>query len=353
MDRPKQSWRRENLTNHSRFCVSGLPKERRYESWRESIACIFDVGRTRTQAQTEDFHATMDTYVLGPMILVHTKTAAQQWRRSALTTARDGMDHYMVQIYAQGTQRCDWDGGSVHMPEGGFLVYDLSREMEAEATDLANITLFLPRPMLEGLLTAPDDQHMRAIDGAHPMAALFRSHLTNLWRQADVLEDGQARHVAPATAQLLAACLNGSQPLNAEQRAAVDQTVLAATRRDIDRRLADPALSPDDLCRRHRISRSRLYRLFESQGGVAAYIRGRRLAAAMTALVDPAQAHRPVGMIGEHLGFSSPADFSRAFQRRYGLSPRAARHYGARPKAEGTSEGLDRRYERWLHELNA
>ena len=337
----------------SRFCVSDLPQARRYEAWRESISCLFDVERTRTQAQNDDFRATMTSYRLGSMMLVQARTRAQLWRRSSSTIARDGMDHYMVQFYVAGTQYCDWSGGTVAMPSGGLLVYDLAREMSARSTDLSNMTLFLPRASLQGLLLRPDDQHMRTAPGCHPLTALFKDHLTALWRQAPSMSEGQARTLTQATAQLRAACLNAQNDSASARRISTDQALFGAVRRDIDRRLQDPLLGPDDLCRRHRLSRSRLYRMFEPCGGVAAYIRQRRLHAAMAVLVDPTQNQRAIGAVGEALGFSSSADFSRAFRQRYGLSPRAARHYGARSPSVAEAASLDRRYEQWLRTLAA
>ena len=73
----------------------------------------------------------------------------------------------------------------------------------------------------------------------------------------------------------------------------------------------------------------------------------------MRMLLDPHRATTPISAIGDMFGFSDAADFSRAFQQHYGLSPRAARHYGRPPVAGQTQPGLDRRYERWLHTLAA
>lgn len=338
----------------ARFNLEGVSPARRFETWRESIACIFDVERTTGLGSRDDFDATLESRTMGPLMLAHTRSHALEWRRSPRTVARDGMDHYMIQFYARGTQACAWSGGEVAMPGGGFLVYDLSREMEAVSTDMANISLLLPRPLLAGLLRRPDDQHMRIGAASQPLAGLLRSHLEVLWRQPDDLDERQVRLLTDSTVHLVAACLDGGQADPAVRNPAIDSARLARVRRDIEERLADPALGVDDLCRRHGLSRSALYRLFERLGGVRTHVRERRLNAAMRILLDPALSDAPVAAVGRMCGYDDAADFSRAFQKRYGLSPRAARHYG-RPSSRGgqIQPGLDRRYERWLHTLAA
>ena len=340
----------KRTVRRARFSLESVAPARRFEVWRESIACIFDVERTGGR---DDFDASLETRAMGPLMMAHTWSRALEWRRSPMTVARDGLDHYMIQFYARGTQACAWSGGEVEMPDEGFLVYDLSREMEAVSTDMANISLLLPRSLLAGLLRLPDNQHMRVVSGDRPLAALLRSHLEAIWRQPDELDERQMKQLADSTAQLVAACLDGEGAEPAPRRAAVDSARLGVIRRDIESRLSDPALGAADLCRRHGLSHAALSRLFRRMGGLSAYVRERRLAAAMRVLLDPHRATTPVSAVGDMFGFSDASEFSRAFHQRYGLSPRAARHYGRPPVADQTQPGLDRRYEDWLHSLAA
>ncbi|WP_245329086.1 helix-turn-helix transcriptional regulator [Bradyrhizobium centrolobii] len=72
-----------------------------------------------------------------------------------------------------------------------------------------------------------------------------------------------------------------------------------------------------------RISRSNLYRAFESVGGVAGYIQRKRLRAAHAELVGSAD--RQVQEIAYRHGFKLASDFARAFRREFGVSPREMR----------------------------
>ena len=71
------------------------------------------------------------------------------------------------------------------------------------------------------------------------------------------------------------------------------------------------------------LKRATIYRWFEHEGGLGAYIRNRRLREAADELVR--FPHLQVIDIAYGLGFHSASDFTRAFRRAYGMSPQDAR----------------------------
>jgi AraC-like DNA-binding protein len=83
-------------------------------------------------------------------------------------------------------------------------------------------------------------------------------------------------------------------------------------------------LEPDKLCREAAMSRSQLYRVVEREGGVANYIKRRRLSESFVLLSDVSRSVA-VGKIAEALCFSDAASFSRAFRREFGISPSEVR----------------------------
>jgi AraC-like DNA-binding protein len=92
----------------------------------------------------------------------------------------------------------------------------------------------------------------------------------------------------------------------------------------VQNNLLSPSLGVDEICRELGISRSRLYRLFEDLGGVVHYIRSRRLLDAHRVL-SGGMDRRPIVNIAAERDFLDPADFSRAFKREFGYSPKEAR----------------------------
>jgi AraC-like DNA-binding protein len=86
------------------------------------------------------------------------------------------------------------------------------------------------------------------------------------------------------------------------------------------------------------------------------YIQKQRLLVGHIALSDPSE-RRQISAIADDLGFSSSADFSRAFSREFGYSPRQARSqavptHGARDDRR-MKESETRSFESWLKTLGS
>lgn len=90
----------------------------------------------------------------------------------------------------------------------------------------------------------------------------------------------------------------------------------------IDRRLADPRLSPGTIAAAHHISLRLLHKLFEEHGtSVGRWIRDRRLERCRRDLLDPALSDVPASAIAFGWGFADAAHFTRVFREAYGHPP--------------------------------
>jgi AraC-like DNA-binding protein len=336
---------------HSVFSVSNVAPKDRFGVWKESISCIFDVEPDRG-LEPEEFLATVEASLFGELMLARTTSVRQSWARSPLTIARDGMDHYMIQLFVEGEMEAEHKRGSTSVQGKSLVVFDLSQEVSSRTSNFTNLSLIVPRDALAGLLMSPDEQHMRTVSAQNPVVALLIDHMIGLERMKACISAAQARDLASATTALVAACLNdsGTGAPSGIQGPSVPQMMVV--RRMIEQHLDDPGLSVDRIAQMAGISRTRLYSLFEPTGGVNAYVRERRLRGAFSALLDTRKRHRPIYDIAAECGFSNESAFSRAFRRRFGCSPREARHDLVIP--HGRRGGADsRRYEYWLHQLSA
>jgi AraC-like DNA-binding protein len=88
----------------------------------------------------------------------------------------------------------------------------------------------------------------------------------------------------------------------------------------IERNLTSRALTPASVADAIHVSRSTLYRMFSTSGGVNRYIVRARLDRARSALADAGQARR-VSEVAFGSGFLSEAHFCRAFRRAFGVTP--------------------------------
>lgn len=336
--------------SRSVFTVDDCPPRDRFDCWRHSIAAIFDVDAA--QDVIREFHAAIDTHLVGSLMLARTWTRRQHWVRSSRTIARDGMDHYLVQLYESGGQTVRTNGESRTMRAGQLIVCDLQRTMDNDASDLQNLSAFVPRALLAPQLERPDDAHGSIIDGAAPLGRALRDHLIGLKDAADSLSAEDAQEAAGATAGLIAASLNGIGRTAQGKAVAPPAPLLSRIKRHIAENLHDPLLTPESIARRHGLSQTSLYRMFQPEGGLFIYLRVMRLQSAFDALRDPHQLRRPVHDIAREAGYDSDAFFYRAFESMFDVTVSEVRKAAelATPSLS-LPPGADRRYEQWMRSL--
>lgn len=101
---------------------------------------------------------------------------------------------------------------------------------------------------------------------------------------------------------------------------------LAAVKSFIDKSLSLESLDVTLIGYQFGMSRSSVYRMFASEGGVANYIRRRRLMQAFSLLVSPpVQGQLRILDIAIECGFSSDMVFTRAFRKMFSSTPSAVR----------------------------
>jgi AraC-like DNA-binding protein len=152
---------------------------------------------------------------------------------------------------------------------------------------------------------------------------LFHTHLAKLSEALHLIPPGDAPRLARTLLDLLVVAVHASAG-SARRTPEPLLGMAARARGEIHANLESPSLSVASLCRRLKVSRSTLHRLFEKEGGVQTYIRNCRLNAARIALLDSDNEER-IGAIAERLGFSDAAHLSRLFRARFGETPSQCR----------------------------
>ena len=149
---------------------------------------------------------------------------------------------------------------------------------------------------------------------------MLSEYIRLLERQLPSLTDEDARGLPQAVAAMVAACMAPSVDRITTAQGQISATLKEKARRCIQRNLRSPHLGANMLCRELGMSRSSLYRLLESEGGVERYIQRHRLAESFAQLSDPSNTQSIV-VIADELGMLDPSSFSRAFRRQFGISP--------------------------------
>jgi AraC-like DNA-binding protein len=337
----------------SLFTTSPLRARDQFDAWHESIKVIFDVDPLEGYTPDRGFAASVRAFHLGSLLVSQVDFEGQHFLRGKHRSAVDGLDHYLVQLYAEGGQVGTADDDELRMLGGDVQILDLTQSNVTQAEASRTIAVVVPRDALDQALPkAAGALHGLILRGDRGAGGLLADYMRSLVTRADTMTVDDASSVAQVTTDMIAACARPTVETMMRARIALDTTMLERIQHHIAANLHSPGLHPEALSGLFRISRSRLYRLFEPLGGVASYIQEQRLLRAHAALSDPTQQHRRIYDIAFALGFSSEAHFSRLFRSTFGLSPsdvRARAHEilsgKSRPDGSGAAGGG---YEEWL-----
>jgi AraC-like DNA-binding protein len=298
------------------FDTNDHPEPDRFDLWRSTMAATHEV--TRPAGSAPPFAAQVSLWQLEHLMLSHGSFSRQIFSRTAEMIRRDHLDHYGLFIQASGQRICRIGDDEVALVPGDALLFDLAQPMTSLTSDGSSGTLYLPRELVEAELPGTDRLHGTVL--RDPAAQLLARHI---YAMGDVLPHTTPEamlHLAHATEEMALACLVAHTSGHAALPTPVAPLVRRRIERFIDAHLDDPNLDVSAICEVFSTSRSSLYRLFETHGGVAGYIKGRRLHRIRSILLEGADL-RPLAEIAEDYGFRTGAHFSREFRSAFGYAP--------------------------------
>lgn len=344
---------KKQTVERSFFTLDGVARKDRFDVWKDSISCIYDVDAPR-DIRNEDFAANLTSWRHQDMLMIQAQSRSQRFVRSSQMFARDGMDHYNIQIYTDGVVQSELGRGGTSLGHGGgFLLLDCAQHTEAQTSEFDSLHLFIPRQPLEERLINPDDHNLRFLTANDPIVRLAHDQIMTLHNNIDFLADDQIAVLKQTIVMLLANSMNSAYRETAEmhaQRQDIEKQVMI--RRYFRDNLLSPDLTPEKAASDLGVSRAALYRLFDAYGGVKNHVRDMRLKHGLKLLNDPKQIHRSVYDIGLECGYTSDASFIRAFRAKYDITPGDVRAgHRPTPAAKRVSNTIDTRYENWLHSL--
>lgn len=326
--------------------LSHLDPRRRRDRWQELLSTheIESIEDRAAGLPSEITGWLVDHIALGPA-----STGFIRLRRTPTHIRRDQIDHYAFGISLGGSWNGDACGENLSVAGDAVFVMDMARPMVAEASHMNTIQLVVPRDLLDAVVP-PRDLHGLTLQGG--AAGLLHDHIRSLVRRLPALTQADAPAVVKATVAMIAAAVRPTADNLAIASPVVESVLLARVRRHIEGHLGNPELGSDTICAALRLSRSRLYQLFERFGGVSAYIQDRRLTRIHAVLVG-GQDNRLLFAIAQSFGFTDPSHFSRAFRAAYGISARDFRRQGPSdtPRTSRMAAASDDALVTWLRAL--
>jgi AraC-like DNA-binding protein len=329
--------------------IGSLPTHERLDVWRGALEPVFEITPDFNQPAS-GFLGSITMSHLGDALISTVASTAQIFDRNRAHAKRSGLDHFMVQTFLRGEHNGVVGESEIRRGQGDVWILDLGQETRTHAKTFTNVTLIIPRDRVLPLLKG-GDLHGTTLRSGSASARLIGSHLETLLGAAPDMNLSEAAAAVDAAALMIAGAWSSIRESRAEVTAAVRATARRTICDYIDQHLTDDTLSPDTLVRLFRMSRATLYRLFEDEGGIAAYILGRRLDRCRAILGSSIGGERSIGELAFGHGFASEAHFSRAFRRRFGIAPRDARGIGIDPGPRTTPQAEAHAISDWIATL--
>ncbi|EDT41906.1 helix-turn-helix domain-containing protein [Burkholderia ambifaria] len=317
------------------FSTGAVALERKSEVWRSITELLFD-GAPATDTQDAHLEGELFSRLVGSLLVVSMTCNAQRHRRDCRLIATSGLDHYVIRLFTSGMRDGECAGRPITSGPGDIGLFDLARTSEISTRGGSSISVIMARSRIDKAMGGRC-LHGVVLRAGRPLTTLMADYLLSLVKVTGELTGIEAEAIESAMIALLAAGLNEE---NAEGAGAFSGPVFLRRKiiEFIDANLTNSDLGLDLLIRQFRVSRARLYRIFDLEGGVAKIIREKRLDAAYQVLARPTEKElRSITEVAYMFCFSDGSQFLRAFRRRFGVTPREARIKGV------TSQRLDRR----------
>ncbi|MBV7537871.1 helix-turn-helix domain-containing protein [Duganella sp. sic0402] len=303
------------------FSVAGERRDLQAPAWSDYLSRILEMPVSRGQRDS-GFFSEMDTYVQKDMVFLDSRTDAFCQRRNNAHLSRDAVRDFVFHVAVEGVIETV-TGPQQRKAEQfvpGILALDMGQPMQMVRPSRARVlAFFVPRALVEAHIADAAAIHGRVLSYTTPLTRLILDQLIVLCRQLPVLSDDQAAQTIRACAQLIIAAFGKQARLEGGARAAANALRFNQVQRYIQANLSEETLSPEGVLGYFSIARPTLYRMFEHEGGLGAYIRHCRLREAASELVRTPKVS--VTEIAYSLCFSSASDFIRAFRRCYGVTP--------------------------------
>jgi AraC family transcriptional regulator, positive regulator of tynA and feaB len=240
-------------------------------------------------------------------------------------TVSDGSQQtFSVMLQLEGATIARQERRSCRLRAHDFCVIDGLSPFGLEVDSPTSHVMFLqiPRHAVLSRHSYLEKQTAEIFDADDGGSGLLRNMMLNVLNMVPFLKNEQRECALSAIAHLLGAPTPAADFIcEIGVRA---RTALAY----IESQIADPALSAVRVAQHQGISRRRLDAILLKTAGssLASQIWMRRLSQAADDLIDPRHARRTVTQIAFAVGFEDSAHFTRAFKRRYHLTPREWRN---------------------------
>ncbi|MDH6166915.1 AraC-like DNA-binding protein [Variovorax boronicumulans] len=315
----------------SHFSVQGEPPHRQLLAWRERVGHVIDVLPSKADIE-KPFRAEIDRYKVDGLLFTDCRSDAMLLERSLARISTDSVRDYVFHVFTEGgvedialraSPRHAAASTAISTPTTKILALDMNQPVRMRRSHCRVLTLFVPGALVQEVFPDPEAIHGRAIQDATPLTRLALEHVTALGANIGGMSAAAADSAVRTAAHLVVAAFGKQAGLSGNARSAARAALFGRVRRHIQANLHRAELTPEGVINALHLTRPTVYRMFQHEGGLGAYIRHLRLRQAADELAR--YPHMMVTDVAYAVGFKSASDFTRAFRRAYGMAPQEFR----------------------------
>ena len=298
-----------------------LEQDNVFEFWREGIRPLI-LGETKEDHDSS--HLYHKLVKLDQIVVCKGGFSSQRFIRDRKHLLRhDDSDHIMMQWFSKGG--CNvYNGGRDFVESSEHIVMvDLGYETFSSTISPFSelITVIMPRELLQEYWGPIDNLAGLSLPVNSTKGALLKNFMISLCEELDTIKPADASTVAQATVHMVSSMFQSRFKQINVTEGIVEVELRLLIKDFIAANLRNPQLSIDMLVKKFNCSRATLYRIFQTQGGVAHYINRLRLQRCYKRLVSSNVKRSQITAIAQYWGFSNRQQFTRQFKQHFGISP--------------------------------
>lgn len=277
--------------------------------------------------QEDTFMGSVKAHDVGRINFFLIQAAPHAVHRTEELIAASHSQKIKVTLLLHGQAVLKQDGRTAFFNQGDIAIYDTSRPYQLFFPVPSKIlVLMVPREDWSMPIAVLDDLTAITLTKERALSSVVTAFFQELAKNFDALNTRTGSQLAEMSVAILrpiilAAAEDVGYSLDGKAQ------LVRSAKKFIDAHLDDPHLNPSAIAKAHFISLRQLYSAFsESDLSVAATIKQRRLDRAHVMINDQTCDDLSIGAIAVRCGLPDAAYFSRAFKKRFGVSPRQARN---------------------------
>jgi len=312
---------------HQHFDVCALPVHQQLLTWCDRMIGVVNL-LTKREGHGQPFFGWLDRYAVGEFLFADCYTDRLTQDRTIARISQDNARSIVFHVFfdtVPGSELVYPGKRTGTTLEGGIFAVDLDQPVQFRRAPCRHATIFLPGALLHDVFPDPSALHGRMLSPRLPEVRYLTGRVLSFASNVRNMVPQEAHRVLREIVLLIANAFGEQAGLRGSKPALARAMAFDQARRYVQANLHDDDLTPERVVASLGLSRPTVYRLFQHDGGLGAYIRHARLRGAAAELV--AWPGIPVQEIAYAHGFRSASDFTRTFRRVYGLAPQEIRQY--------------------------